>query len=59
MILAAVLILHQIATVAVDTEMEHVILPGKYIKDTIGPGPLNITFESDMPTTIFISEFTT
>ena len=24
----------------------------------IGPGPLNITFESDIPITIFISEFT-
>ena len=25
----------------------------------IGPGPLNITFRSDMPITFFISEFTT
>ena len=25
----------------------------------IGPGPLNITFRSDMPITFFISDFTT
>ena len=31
----------------------------RYMWVCIGPGPLNITFGSDMPITFFISEFTT